>query len=103
VNELKQRKRQRMHSYIGLSAVAACLAVTAGVGIVMPRVMAGLFGTDYANTSMMASIFYENNAIGYVLTGLLAFSLGVCATALCYRLKSGKQHDKGNQNNGGNH
>lgn len=52
---------------------------------------------------MMASIFYENNAIGYVLTGLLAFSLGVCATALCYRLKSGKQHDKGNQNNGGNH
>lgn len=100
---MEQQKKQRQYRYIGLSAIAACLVIIVGMGITQPRIMAGLSGGDYTNTGVMASIFYEGKALGYVLVGLLAFAFGVCVTALCYHLQPGRQQDKEGHNNDRNH
>ena len=94
VKELARQKKQRQHRSIALSAAAACLLIVIGMGVSMPGIMAGLAEGDYTSTGMMASIFYEGGALGYVLIGLLAFALGVCLTTLCFLLKPGNKRDK---------
>ncbi|NLU53259.1 MAG: DUF4179 domain-containing protein [Clostridiaceae bacterium] len=94
VKELEKQKRQRKKRYISISAIAACLIVIVGMGIAMPGIMAGLSVQDYSNTGMMASIFYDGKALGYILIGILSFALGVCLTILCFLLKPDKQQDK---------
>ncbi|ADY55360.1 hypothetical protein Sgly_1028 [Syntrophobotulus glycolicus DSM 8271] len=98
VKELARQKKQRQSRYLGLSAAAACLLVVVGMGAAMPGIMAGLSQGDYTNTGMMASIFYEGGALGYVLIGLLAFALGVCLTVLCFLLRRGSHRDKADEN-----
>lgn len=102
VKELARQKKQRQSRYIGLSAAAACLLIVIGVGFAMPGVMAGLSQGDYANTGMMASIFYEGGALGYVFIGLMAFALGVCLSGLCFLLHCRNRRDKGNNENARN-
>lgn len=99
VKELACHKKQRQRRYIGLSAVVACLALVIGMGVSTPGIMEGLAEWDYTSTGMMASIFYIGGALGYVLTGLLAFALGVCLTILCFRLNCKNQRDKEGGNN----
>ncbi len=101
VKELARQKKQRHSRYIGLSA-AACLLIVVGMGAAMPSIMAGLSQGDYADTGMMASIFYEGGALGYVLIGLLAFALGVCLTVLCVLLHRESQQAKEDDDNAGN-
>ncbi len=103
VKELQQKKSQRQYYYISLSAVAACLIIIVGIGFSMPDILEGFSGGHYNNTLMMASIFYEGKAIGYVLIGLLAFALGVCLTILCFRLQPGRQRGKEKQKNDRNY
>ena len=102
VKELARQKKQRQSRYIGLSAVTACLLIVIGVGFAMPDVMAGLSEGDYAIIGMMASIFYEGGAFGYVLIGLLAFALGVCLTVLCFLLHRRNQRYKEDNENARN-
>lgn len=102
VKELARQKKQRQSRYIGLSAASACLLVVVGMGAAMPGIMAGLSQGNYTNTGMMASIFYEGGALGYVLIGLLAFALGVCLTVLCVLLRRKNQRDKEDDDNAGN-
>lgn len=94
VKELERQKKQRHSRTIGLSAAAVCLLIVIGMGAAMPGVMASLSQGDYTNTGMMASVFYEGGALGYVLIGLLAFALGVCLTILCVLLHRRNQRDK---------
>lgn len=94
VKELERQKKQQQRRYIGLSAAAACLLIVVGMGVAMPGIMAGLEEGDYTSTGMMASVFYEGGALGYVLIGLLAFALGVCLTILCVLLSRRSQRDK---------
>lgn len=95
--ELDMRKRLRRYRFFCLSAPAACLIVILGMGLTMPRIVAAFSGLEYVNTGIMASIFYEGKTLGYLLVGLLAFTLGVCLTVLCFRLKPGRQQDKEEQ------
>ncbi|HPD01563.1 MAG TPA: DUF4179 domain-containing protein [Acetivibrio sp.] len=103
VEELEQKKRQLRYRYIAMSAVAACLVIIIGMGFAMPGIIAGLYGRDYSNTGMMASIFYEGKVLGYVLIGILSFVLGVCLTVLCFLLRPEKQRDKEDHNNDRTH
>ena len=99
VKELEQQKKQQQYRYIGLLATVACLVSIVGIGIAMPSIIGGLSRREYANIGMMASIFYEGEALGYVLIGLLAFALGVCLTVLCFLLQPKKQKHKEEYNN----
>ena len=103
VKELEQQKRQRQYRHISRLAVAACLVLIVGIGIAMPGIMEGLSGEDYANSGMMASIFYKGNAFGYVLVGLLSFALGVCLTILCFFLQPRRRKNEREHDDGGNH
>lgn len=82
----RQREERRIR-FISLSAAALCFLIITGIGFAMPGIMARLSGGEYENAGMMASIFCEGNALGYVLIGILAFALGVCLTVLCYILR----------------
>ena len=94
VKELTRQKEQRHRRTIAVFAVAGCLALVISKGVAMPGIMEGLSEENYMNTGMMASIFYEGGALGYVLIGLLAFALGVCLTVLCLLLKPRNKRDK---------
>ena len=67
-----------------VSGAAACLAAILGLALAMPSVTARFSGADYYG-GMTASLF-TGESLGYLLVGLLAFALGVCVTALCFRL-----------------
>jgi len=97
--ELEREKRQRRHRFIGFIAVAACLAIVVSVSTAMPHIMAGLSGGAYSNSGVTASIFYMGKAFGYVLVGLLSFSIGVCLTILCFLLQPRRQKSKGEHDN----
>ena len=67
-----------------VSGAAACLAAILGLALAMPSVTARFSDADYYG-GMTASLF-TGESLGYLLVGLLAFALGVCVTALCFRL-----------------
>ena len=81
--EIKRQERSR-RSRIAAVSGAACLAVILGLALTMPSVTARFSGADYYG-GMTASLF-TGEILGYLLVGLLAFALGVCVTALCFRL-----------------
>ena len=93
VKEMARQKKQWTGRYISLSAAVACLALVVGVGASMPSIIDELTQGNYTNTGIMASIFYEGGALGYVLVGLLAFALGACLTILCVLLRRRNKRD----------
>lgn len=95
VKTMKHQKRQRRYGLIGLSALAACLVVIVGLGFAMPGIMRGLSDEHYTHNDLVASIFFEGNAHGYIMIGLIAFTLGVCLTVLCFLLQRRSQRDRG--------
>lgn len=92
--ELKRRQRHRRSLAAAVSCAAACLAVILGLSLAMPSITARFSGADYG-IGMTASLFSEGS-LGYILVGVLAFSLGVCVTVLCFRLRE-RDADDGEQ------
>lgn len=97
VKELTVQKGQLRRMAL---SVAACLLIVIGMGVSMPGIMEGLLEGDYTSTGMMASIFYDGDALGYVLVGLLAFALGVFLTVLSFLMSRRSQRDKEDDNDG---
>ncbi|MFA7502106.1 MAG: hypothetical protein WCY55_03465 [Anaerovoracaceae bacterium] len=94
VRERQRKNRDRRSLIIGLSSAGACLCSIAGLAIAMPGIMANLPGGEYRYFGAAAGIFNGTGAIGYVLIGVLAFSLGVCVTILCYRIRQKNWDDR---------
>ena len=83
----QREKRLRRNTVTMASAVAACLALLIGAALAMPGIAANIQTGDYSGFETAASIFHGGAALGYIVIGLLAFLLGVCVTALCFRLR----------------
>jgi len=66
---------------------AACLALIAAAALTMPTLMARQIDVIGSGSDAAAGVLAESGASGYVLVGLLAFSLGCGVTILCYRLR----------------
>lgn len=77
-----RRKRQRT---IDLGCIAACLALVLLLGVKMPD-WTSVPVQSVTSLSGAASMVVPNGIMGYVLTGLLSFLLGICLTILLYRL-----------------
>ena len=92
LKDLARQDNQRRRGYIGM--ITAFLLVVVGMGSAMPGIMSGFTAGDYTDTGMMASIFYEGSALGYVLIGLMAFALGICLTVLCFLLNRQNKRDR---------
>ena len=75
IAEKERRRRQRQERIAAVFGVAACLVVIVGVSLFMP---------DMVGTA--ATMLGGSAALGYIVTGLLAFVLGVCVTIACFRI-----------------
>lgn len=96
--------RKRFH-LLSACSFALCLLAIAGFGMQMPGWMAGLSSSDNAGTvrhaSGAASLIASHALLGYLVMGLLSFSLGICLTLLLFRIRrrserqrrEGKKHD----------
>jgi hypothetical protein len=95
VNALQNARRDRITRITGITAAAVCAGVIIAVGAVMPGWTEEVLLPS--GESMRASMFSNSPALGYIIIGLLGFSLGIVFTAFCFRLKKwqdGKQADK---------
>ena len=89
----EQKKRLRRSRVITAGSAAACLALIAGISVWMPGVMEHAAADGYAGFGAAASMFAGSPAAGYLIVGLLSFLLGVCVTALCFRIRRFQRED----------
>ena len=93
IAEMEREKKRRRRGIAMISAAAACLALLAGVCFAMPGIAARAQAGDYAGLETAASMYGGGAALGYIVVGILAFLLGVCATVLCFRLRQMNRED----------
>ena len=94
ITKMEREKRRRRNTITMASAVAACLALLAGVLIAMPGMTAQLQPDSCTGFETAASMYGGSDALGYIIVGLLAFLLGVCMTILCFRLRQMERDEK---------
>ena len=87
IAEKERKKKLRRSRIAAVSAVAACLVLILVLSLFMPGIAGQLRPGGYSDYEMVASMFGENGALGYIIIGLLAFLLGVCVTILCFRIR----------------
>ena len=87
IAEKERQKKLRCSRIAAVSAVAACLVLILVLSLFMPGIAGQLRPGGYSDYEMVASMFGENGALGYIIIGLLAFLLGVCVTILCFRIR----------------
>ena len=87
IAEKERLKKLRRSRIAAVSAVAACLVLILVLSLFMPGIAGQLRPGGYSDYEMVASMFGENGALGYIIIGLLAFLLGVCVTILCFRIR----------------
>ena len=87
IAEIERQKKLRRSRIAAVSAVAACLVLIVVLSLFMPGIAGQLRPGGYSDYEMVASMFGENGALGYIIIGLLAFVLGVCVTILCFRIR----------------
>ena len=87
IAEKERQKKLRLSRIAAVSAVAACLVMIVVLSLFMPGIAGQLRPGGYSDYEMVASMFGENGALGYIIIGLLAFFLGVCVTILCFRIR----------------
>lgn len=87
IAEKERQKKLRRSRIAAFSAVAACLVLILVLSLFMPGIAGQLRPGGYSDYEMVASMFGENGALGYIIIGLLAFFLGVCVTILCFRIR----------------
>ena len=68
------------------------LVMIIGLSFSIPRVMdtMDISGMARVMEGMNASLFATAGVLGYVVTGILAFLLGIAVTVLCFRLRMWK-------------
>ena len=93
--ELEKNRRERVAKVLSFSSVAACLVMIIGLSFSIPRVMdtMDISGMARVMEGMNASLFATAGVLGYVVTGILAFLLGIAVTVLCFRLKMWKDEN----------
>ena len=94
IAKMEREKQRRRNTITMASAVAACLALLAGVSIAMPGMTAQLQPDSCTGFETAASMYGGGDALGYIIVGLLAFLLGVCMTILCFRLRQMERDEK---------
>lgn len=82
--ELRRQKQGRRRAAL---SVSICLVLIAAAGAQMPEWLSRSAQSSVRHASGAASLVAGHAALGYILMGVLSFGLGVCATALAYRLR----------------
>ena len=93
--ELEKNRRERVAKVLSFSSVAASLVMIIGLSFYIPHVMGtvNISGMARVTEGMNASLFATAGVLGYMVTGILAFLLGIAVTVLCFRLKMWKDEN----------
>lgn len=91
MNTYRQEKRQRRYMTLCAAVCMVTLVLTAAASVVIAG--SGFQGTVPRPDGMSASIFTDHGALSYIVTGLLAFCLGVSFTIFCFRLRKHMEED----------
>lgn len=78
------KKQKRTFRCVGGAAVVICCALLTVVCKAMPEVAARMSEGTFGQIGGTASIFAGGEVVGYVLTAIFAFTLGVCLTTLMH-------------------
>ena len=105
IAKMEREKRLRRNTVTMASAVAACLAVIVGVSLFMPDMVNRMEPGISSGFGTAATMLGGSAALGYIVTGLLAFVLGVCVTIACFRIcllhkDEQSEEQKGDNTNG---
>ena len=88
-----ERKRRSFHAKIYRTAsVAACFVFIVLLAVMIPNMTPELASGTYAGTAS-ASIFTDNDFLGYVVIGIVAFLLGGAVTVFCFKLKKWQEEN----------
>ena len=98
--EIKRERQKKKQRALDTVCIAACLILVVGIGSFMPGLVVGIPGGEVHHASGAASLVGSHAALGYILMGLMAFLLGVCATVLLYRLH--RRNEREQQENSDN-
>ena len=85
--EQARRRFRLLCAGAGAAALAAVILLALGISLVPLQPQVGNPG------GAAASIFAEQGALGYVVTALTAFLLGVLLTLFCLRMKKGMDEE----------
>ena len=86
IAKIERENRLRRNTLTMASAVAACLAVIVGVSLFMPDMVNRMEPGMSSGFGTAATMLGGSAVLGYIVTGLLAFVLGVCVTIACFRI-----------------
>ena len=86
IAEKERQRRQQQERIAAVFGVAACLAVIVGVSLFMPDMVNRMEPSISSGFGTAATMLGGSAALGYIVTGLLAFVLGVCVTIACFRI-----------------
>ena len=92
--EAEHQKKLHHSQIITACSAAACLVLIVGLSVLMPGILQNMSTDSYDGFAMAASMFGENEAIGYIIIGLLSFLLGVCVTILGFRIYRFQREDE---------
>ena len=82
IAEKERRRRQRQERIAALFGVA----IIVGVSLFMPDMVNRMEPGISSGFGTAATMLGGSAALGYIVTGLLAFILGVCVTIACFRI-----------------
>lgn len=85
--EIKREHRNRKQRSLEAVCMVTCMFFVIGIGAWMSERMADSTVGNSIYSTGAASMIASHIALGYIITGLLAFLLGVCVTILLYRLR----------------
>ena len=83
---LQRGKIKRRFRTVILTTSAACIAAVVCIALYISRISADVPVINQGNIT--ASIFADNNALGYIVVAIIALCLGVLLTIFCFRMKS---------------
>ena len=89
--EINRQKNDRRVMIAQTAAAVVSLAAVIALALFIPQIAPVTpQGAGAAGAGMNASIFGSSEALGYIVTGVIAFLFGTCMTVFCFRLKRWK-------------
>ena len=83
---IEHEDRERKTRILQIGSFAAALAVVVLIALMMPGV-AKMSAQGTVPDGMVASIFSQNDKLGFIVVAILSFALGASVTIFCFYLR----------------
>jgi len=94
--EIEKKRRDRQILTGQIAGIVACVALVFVLAFTMPG-FSDNYLAGHHSSAMSASIFSDNNMLGFVVIGILSFGLGVAVTIFCFCLHKWQKNKESEQ------